>query len=129
MSCIRVEVGPFTVSLREKNITNHIMQVALKPFLQRDRESHFIAPLHELRRKLRPKSVLDEMLHLPARKFHISGDGRGKLHNSVIEKRDPGFEPMRHCHSILDLQKRRQKTFEIEVRHGIEVSFFVDISS
>ena len=38
------------------------------------------------------------------------------------------LEPVSHGHAVLHLQKRGQKAFEVEMRHGVEIGLFPHVS-
>ena len=64
----------------------------------------------------------------PPLNFTSAGTVATKFDQRMVEKRHAAFEPVRHAHPVFDLQQRRQQTFEVEMRHLVEIGFLVHVT-
>lgn len=112
------ERKPEKIGMRRGSIGHSIHQQrskrTAKHFMRGNVEADFLSR-EDARRELRAHQLFQDDFLARSADSQLGGKSRGEFHYTVIEKRRPHFERMRHAHAVgLDENIVRQKILLIE---------------
>lgn len=105
---VRVDVGTIALLHSIKNPLDQALELIAKPLLQWNGEAHFVSAVNNPFGQHAFVGFLDQMFHVSAGELDLRRGCGDALHQAMIQKRHPAFEPMSHAHPVFDLQQCRQ---------------------